>query len=597
MNKTILSFIFFVITQLGFSQAQDTTRGSIPSIAELAIGKARIRVSYYSPAVRGRVIWGGLVPYDQVWVTGAHSATAIEFGVPVSIGGKEIKAGKYALFTVPSKNEWTIIINKNFEQHLADDYSEKDDVVRIKAPPQESPPKERLRYYIRQVDETTMEVVIAWDKIKVSFPVKLMSTKPSYKIPKSTSFGALNKNATMPGMKMMTHAFSKSLPMNRNGSGTGWNPDATPMYAWMKSKNAWNYMVHGSLFIRQNWQNLNNNYENGGRQFDETGWAMGMAQRSVGKNGLFLFRTMLSIDPLTIGGNGYPLLFQTGESYQGKPLVNRQHPHDLFSELAIAYTHRINNDIDASAYVGYPGEPALGPTAFMHRISSINNPDAPLGHHWQDATHVTFGVATFGVRYKKFKIEASSFTGREPDENRYNFDQPRFDSYSYRISYAPSPNFVMQASHGYIKSPEALSPGLNVKRTTASVIYSKRRTGNNLLTAAFVWGYNDEVGLHQEQSVLTEVNYQFNRTALYSRYEWVDKSAEELQLTSIGDKLFSIQSLTLGVNRSLASWLKTNIALGAQGAFSFIPSLLETFYGRNPFSAEIYIRIIPQLMK
>jgi len=305
---------------------------------------------------------------------------------------------------------------------------------------------------------------------------------------------------------------------------------------------------------------------------------------------------MFSIDPITEGGNGYPLLFQTGESYNGKPLVNRQHPHDLFSELAVAYTQRINNDIDVSVYVGYPGEPALGPTAFMHRISAINNPDAPLGHHWQDATHITFGVATFGIRYKKFKIETSSFTGQEPDENRYNFDKPRFDSYSYRLSYAPSQNFVLQASHAFIKNPEALVPAQNVNRSTASVIYSKKRTGNNLLTAALVWGYNNEGANHQEQSILAEGNYQLKTTTVYSRYEWVNKSTEELQLTSLGDQILAIQSFTVGVNRSISSWLKTNIAIGAQGTLSFIPSLLETFYGHNPFSAEVYIRAIPRLM-
>jgi len=581
---------------VGFSQTQDTTRGSIPSVADLAIGKVRFRIGYYSPSVRGRVIWGGLVPYDQVWVTGAHSATAIELSVPVEVNGKEIKAGKYALFTIPSKDRWTIILNKNFEQHLTDDYSEKEDVVRLTVPVTESPHHERLRYYWRQIDETNVEIIIVWEKIKVSFPLKLLSAKPTYKISKSKILGAIDKPMNMPGMKMMTHAFSKSLPMNRNGSGTGWLPDATPMYAWMKSKNSWNYMYHGALFVRQNWQNLNNNFNSGGKQFDATGWAMGMAQKQVGGNGLLLLRGMFSIDPITEGGNGYPLLFQTGESYNGKPLVNRQHPHDLFSELAVAYTQRINNDIDVSVYVGYPGEPALGPTAFMHRISAINNPDAPLGHHWQDATHITFGVATFGIRYKKFKIETSSFTGQEPDENRYNFDKPRFDSYSYRLSYAPSQNFVLQASHAFIKNPEALVPAQNVNRSTASVIYSKKRTGNNLLTAALVWGYNNEGANHQEQSILAEGNYQLKTTTVYSRYEWVNKSTEELQLTSLGDQILAIQSFTVGVNRSISSWLKTNIAIGAQGTLSFIPSLLETFYGHNPFSAEVYIRAIPRLM-
>src|SRR5258708_14335346 len=311
MKKVLLICSWLVASIAGFSQTQDTTRGSIPSSAEIVIGKARIRINYYSPAVRGRIIWGGLVPYDQVWVTGAHSATAIEFSVPVSIGGKEIKAGKYAFFTIPSKEEWTIIINKNWEQHLADDYNEKDDVARLKAPVQESQQRERLKYYLVQIDESTMEVTVAWDKVKVSFPIKLLSTKPSYKIPKSKNLGTTM--TSMPGMKMMSHAFSKSLPMNRNGSGTGWLPDATPMYAWMNNKNSWSFMWHGGLFVRQNWQNLNNNFLNGGKQFDANGWVMGMAQKSVGKNGLLLIRGMFSIDPITEGGNGYPLLFQTGE--------------------------------------------------------------------------------------------------------------------------------------------------------------------------------------------------------------------------------------------------------------------------------------------
>src|SRR5258708_7128816 len=240
MNKVLLIFSWLLASIAGFSQTQDTTRGSIPSSAEIVIGKARIRINYYSPAVRGRIIWGGLVPYDQVWVTGAHSATSVEFGVSVEINGKEIKAGKYALFTIPSKNEWTIIINKNWEQHLADKYSEKEDLVRLKVQPQESSPRERLKYLIEQVDESNVKIKIAWEKVKVFLPVKLLSTKPTYKIPKSKSLGAvtMDPSMNMPGMNMMTHAFSKSLPMNRNGSGTGWLPDATPMYAWMKHRNS-----------------------------------------------------------------------------------------------------------------------------------------------------------------------------------------------------------------------------------------------------------------------------------------------------------------------------------------------------------------------
>ena len=311
---------------------------------------------------------------------------------------------------------------------------------------------------------------------------------------------------------------------------------------------------------------------------------------------MLLIRAMVSIDPITVGASGYPLLFQTGETYNGSPLVNRQHPHDLISELGIGYTYEINSDIDASVYIGYPGEPAIGPTAFMHRISSINNPDAPLGHHWQDATHITFGVATLGLRYKQFKIEGSSFTGREPNEYRYDFDKPKFDSYSYRVSFAPSQHFVLQASQAFIKSPEELAPDEDVVRTTASVIYSKALDGNKLLTAALVWGYNDVDSHHREQSILAEANYQLSKFAFYGRFEIVEKSAEELQLAALGDQILSIQSLTAGINRSIGTLLKSDVAIGTQGTLSFIPTDLAPYYGTNPFSAEVYIRIIPGLM-
>ena len=190
-------------------------------------------------------------------------------------------------------------------------------------------------------------------------------------------------------MGSMSHALSRNLPMNRNGSGTAWMPDQTPMYAYMKHSNdGWMYMLHYSVFLRHTHQNFNNATGRGREaRIDAPNWAMGMAQHTVGKRGLFTAKLMMSLDPLTVTNGGYPLLFQTGESYKGQPLVDRQHPHDLFSELSVSYAHAISRDMDAYVYVGYPGEPALGAPAFMHRISSFNNPDAPLSHHWIDATH------------------------------------------------------------------------------------------------------------------------------------------------------------------------------------------------------------------
>jgi len=394
----------------------------------------------------------------------------------------------------------------------------------------------------------------------------------------------------------MSHAFSQSLPMNRNGSGTGWLPDETPMYAWMKHGDKWMYMLHGAIFLRQNFQNMNNDYLRGGKQFDAPTWMMGMAQRKTKHNGLFLFRVMMSMDPFTVGGSGYPLLFQSGESYKGVPLVDRQHPHDLFSELAIGYTQKINDDLDISGYLSYPGEPALGPTAFMHRISSLNNPDAPLGHHWQDATHITFGVATLGIRYKKFKLEGSSFTGREPNEQRYDFDKPRFDSYSYRLSFAPSRHFILQASRAFIKLPEE-HHGEDVNRTTVSVIYAKRLSQDDHVTATAVWGFNEAGDHDSEQSFLAESNYQRKRLSVYGRYEFVEKSPTELNITSITADVLPIHALTIGSNYQVGSWFGTNTAIGLQATFNKTPTAITALYGENPVSMELYLRVIPGIMR
>ena len=206
----------------------------------------------------------------------------------------------------------------------------------------------------------------------------------------------------MEEMPPMSHSFSLNLPMSRNGSGTGWLPDSTPMYGYMIHSKRWMFMMHGNIFIRYNTQDVFNKGLRGDDKFDAVNWFMGMGQRGIGKNGLFRFSAMMSLDGL-FGGNGYPLLFQTGESWQGKPLVDRQHPHDLFSELSLGYTHAINNNVDLFIYAGYPGEPALGSVAFMHRVSSLYNPDAPLSHHWNDGTHITFGVLTGGNQIGKIQ--------------------------------------------------------------------------------------------------------------------------------------------------------------------------------------------------
>jgi hypothetical protein len=396
----------------------------------------------------------------------------------------------------------------------------------------------------------------------------------------------------------MSHAYSLHLPMNRNGSGTGWLPDASPMYGYMLHSKKWMYMFHGNIFIRYTNQDIGNKGTRGDEKIDAPNWFMAMGQRKIGAKGLFHFNAMFSLDPL-FGGDGYPLLFQTGETFKDKPLVDRQHPHNLFSELSVAYTRSFTKDFDAFVYFGYPGEPALGPVAFMHRPSSMNNLDSPLGHHWQDATHITFGVATIGFRYKIFKLDGSLFTGREPGEARYGFDEPKFDSYAYRLTVNPVSTISAQVSRAFIKSPETVEPDEDVDRTTASITHSLPLTGDNrFLTSTFVWGYNDSGNDHQENSFTMESNLQLNRFAVYGRFENIEKSASELLLADQFEdhELFKINALTFGVNYTVLRQFKTNLAIGAQGTLYAADKRLDPTYGHNPKSLEIYLRISPTIM-
>ncbi|NID09454.1 hypothetical protein [Fibrivirga algicola] len=425
------------------------------------------------------------------------------------------------------------------------------------------------------------------------------------------SMDGMNHSSANPGsvtfmpMGSMSHYLSRNLPMNRNGSGTSWMPDKTPMYAYMAhspGSGKWMYMLHYSVFLRHTNQSFNNPGKRGREaRIDAPNWAMGMAQRTVGKKGLFTAKLMMSLDPLTVGNGGYPLLFQTGESYRGEPLVDRQHPHDLFSELSVSYSHAFSRDADAFVYVGYPGEPALGAPAFMHRISSFNNPDSPLSHHWIDATHITFGTATAGFRYKIAKVEFSQFTGREPDEFRYNFDKPRFDSYSYRLSVNPTPGLALQVSQGMIKNPEVLNSHGSVRRTTASVLHSTSfGSGDRYMTSALIWGVNNHDGVN-ENAYLAETSLQLGRLALYGRYENVTKSLDELVLpnttsTNPNETLANVDNLTLGTNWRLLRMANTDLAIGTQFTVGFPSQQLRFYYGDAPLSGQVYLRLTPALL-
>jgi hypothetical protein len=382
-------------------------------------------------------------------------------------------------------------------------------------------------------------------------------------------------------------------PMSREGSGTSWLPDSSPMYGRMFMFGEDMLMLHGAIFPRY----TNVSTRRGDDRIDAPNWIMAMYSHPIGDNTQLGARLMMSLDPLTEGGRGYPLLFQSGESWQGEPLHDRQHPHDLFDEVSLSLSHKLNPDLSSYIYFGYPGEPALGPPTFMHRPSAMDDPDAPLGHHWQDSTHVTFGVATVGLQWRNFKIEGSIFTGREPDEDRYDFDRPRFDSYSGRISWNPTQNLALQVSYGYIHSPEALEPELNRHRTTASVIYNLPLGHDVNWSNTFVWGQNHDTGEGKTQSFLIESNYQRGRDTLYVRWERVEKSGHELVLKPADESgIFPISGYTLGYVRDLSHGSGFDVGLGAQFTINDRPDSLDRYYGDDlGYAFQFFLRIRPSL--
>ena len=271
---------------------------------------------------------------------------------------------------------------------------------------------------------------------------------------------------------------SPDLPMTREGSGTAWLPDMSPMYAIHWQRGDWQLMAHENAFI----QFLHESGDRGADQVGSINWAMGMAQRNLGPGRLQL-RAMFSAEPWTIRGCGYPDSLATGEQCNGQNIHDRQHPHDLFMELAAIYSVPFGRNLHWQVYAAPVGEPALGPVAYPHRVSATPNPLAPISHHWLDSTHVVFGVVTGGVYGTNWKAETSVFNGREPDENRTNFDFAPMDSVSGRLWFLPTSHLALQVSAGRLKEAEpgeGIAPRVTVNRLTASATYHRplRETGS-----------------------------------------------------------------------------------------------------------------------
>ncbi|MFL6227600.1 MAG: hypothetical protein ACJ741_02345 [Pyrinomonadaceae bacterium] len=390
-------------------------------------------------------------------------------------------------------------------------------------------------------------------------------------------------------------------PMGQMGSGTSWQPSATPMNMLHRRAGDWLLMFHYNLIAGVNHQGG----ARGVTKFESQNWFMPMAYRRVGAGTLQL-RGMLSLEPLTFSGAGSPQLFQTGETYKGQPLIDRQHPHDLFMELSAQYTVPLGERATWFAYLGYPGEPALGPVAFMHRTSASENPTAPLSHHLQDSTHITFGVATIGFTYRWFKLEGSIFNGREPGENRYDFDAHAWNSRSARLSFAPNRNWALQVSYGFLRSPEGQEPDADIRRATASVQYDKPFTRGNW-ASAFIWGRNhvSEPGTVRNLSGYTfetTVNF-IDKNYLYTRLELADKDellrASDRALLGItqAHPVFRIGAYTFGYVRDVYASDRWLVGLGGDFSFYSKPDALDEIYGRNPTSYKLFMRVRPGQMK
>ncbi len=407
--------------------------------------------------------------------------------------------------------------------------------------------------------------------------------------------------AGMQGMEGMHHgSVGVNQPlidsiMLHGASGTSAEPNSTPVPMLMTTKAGWMLMLHGVGF-------LNAVQQTGPRGRDRvfsTNWAMPMAQRDVGP-GRLTIRAMLSLEPATITGRRYPELFQLGETAFGKPIVDGQHPHDLFMELAVLYDLRLGEKALLSFYAAPMGDPAMGPTAYPHRTSASEDPVAVLGHHLQDSTHISDDVLTVGLTYRTVRIEASGFHGREPDEYRWDIDSGKIDSWSSRLTISPRQNWTGQYSIARLHSPEALNPTEDVTRMTASLMYNRPLLNGNW-ASTLVWGRNHTSPDGEVfNSYLAESTLRFQtRNYVWGRFENVDKTNELL----IGENplppgfqehfLARVQAYTLGYDRDIDLVPHLRTAFGGQVTLYGKPAFLSPIYGSHPVGVVLFLRLRP----
>ena len=344
-----------------------------------------------------------------------------------------------------------------------------------------------------------------------------------------------------------------------------------------RAQEHWEFMQDGILFAEFNHQGG----PRGGNEFVAPNWWMGMATRDTSR-GRLTVTAMFSLDPATDGQSGYGELFQAGEALNGRPLIDRQHPHDAFMQLAMVWRTPITPATGFTIAGGPAGEPALGPVAFMHRPSAMDNPTAPLSHHTFDSTHVAFGVVTAAIDHGPFVVEGSLFNGREPDENRWDFDFGRLDSFSGRVWYRPNDEWELQASSGRLVSPEELEPG-NTIRSTASASWT-RKNGATMTGVAFGVGHN-ATDHGSRTAFFAEAAHHADANTLYSRFE-------TLQVEIAGDDA-PVMALTLGGVRDLMSWDGFDGGVGADVTFYRVTDTLQPLYSPHPVSVHVFFRLRP----
>jgi hypothetical protein len=357
----------------------------------------------------------------------------------------------------------------------------------------------------------------------------------------------------------------------------------------MEPGDRWTTMFHGYVFLNFNRQDG----PSGGQEFESQNHLMLVSMRRLWGGKISLLGTF-TLEGATLPVEGSRQLFQRGETYKGTLLVDRQHPHDLFVQIGAAWERRLSPSARVRFYLAPVGEPALGPVAYPHRLSASENPTAPLSHHNHDSAHISSDVITAGVTSGPVTVEGSAFHGREPDENRWDIDQGKLDSYSGRLTVSAPSGFSFQISSGFRTHPEELEPG-NQTRSTASVSY-ERGDSSNFLAATFVSGLN-QTDDGREWGHMLEWTWKFGGKNFFcGRVEKVDRDLYELihkqqRPEGIPRDRVSVEAATLGFVRNVPILADTETGLGADFTFYWFPSSLDPVYGSRPVSFHGFVRV------